>query len=82
MRNFAVDRSAVTVALVYPMQGPAGIFGPTCELCAQLAAEEVNRAGGVLGRELRLLPVDGGAPPGAGRRRGRGAGRRWARCTG
>ncbi|GIH09588.1 hypothetical protein Rhe02_76550 [Rhizocola hellebori] len=63
MRNFAVDRSAVTVALVYPMQGPAGIFGPTCELCAQLAAEEVNRSGGVLGRELRLLPVDGGASP-------------------
>jgi len=51
------------VALVVPMQGPAGIFGPSCELCAQLAAEEVNRAGGVLGRELRLVPVDGGAPP-------------------
>jgi urea transport system substrate-binding protein len=61
--GFAVDRSTVTVALVYPMRGPAGVFGPSCELCAQLAAEEVNRAGGVLGRELRLLPVDGGAPP-------------------
>ncbi|TMR25060.1 hypothetical protein ETD86_02570 [Nonomuraea turkmeniaca] len=45
------------------MRGPAGMFGPTCELCAELAAEEVNRAGGVLGRELRLVPVDGGAPP-------------------
>jgi len=51
------------VALVVPMQGPAGIFGPSGELCAQLAAEEVNRAGGVLGRELRLVPVDGGAAP-------------------
>jgi urea transport system substrate-binding protein len=54
---------AVNVALVYPMQGPAGMFGPTCELCAQLAVEEINQAGGVLGRELRLVPVDGGAPP-------------------
>ncbi|MEV7885519.1 substrate-binding domain-containing protein [Streptomyces sp. NPDC002817] len=60
---FTADASVLGVALVVPMQGPAGIFGPTCELCAQLAAEEVNRAGGVLGRELRLLPVDGGGSP-------------------
>ncbi|MEW2386252.1 substrate-binding domain-containing protein [Micromonospora sp. NPDC047707] len=58
-----VDRDVVGVALVYPMRGPAGMFGPSCELCAQLAVEEVNRRGGVLGRELRLVPVDGGAPP-------------------
>lgn len=54
---------ALSVALVIPLQGPAGILGPGCELCAQLAAEEVNSAGGVLGHELRLIPVDGGAPP-------------------
>ena len=53
----------VSIALVYPMRGPAGMFGPTCELCAQLAVEEINRCGGVLGREVRLVPVDGGAPP-------------------
>ncbi|WP_433828973.1 substrate-binding domain-containing protein [Actinoplanes sp. CA-015351] len=51
------------VALVVPLRGPAGIFGPSAESCAQLAAEEINRSGGVLGRELRLIPVDGGAPP-------------------
>ncbi|MES5820117.1 substrate-binding domain-containing protein [Streptomyces sp. RG80] len=60
---FTADDSVFGVALVFPQQGPAGIFGPTCELCARLAAEEVNRAGGVLGRELWLLPVDGGAAP-------------------
>lgn len=53
----------MNVALVFPQQGPAGIFGPACELCAQLAAERINREGGVLGRELRLVPVDGGAEP-------------------
>ncbi|MBQ1093946.1 substrate-binding domain-containing protein [Streptomyces sp. B93] len=57
------DDAVLGVALVFPMQGPGGIFGPACELCARLAADEVNRAGGVLGREVRLLPVDGGAPP-------------------
>ncbi|GHE57761.1 hypothetical protein GCM10018771_44280 [Streptomyces cellulosae] len=60
---FTADGSTLNVALVYPMRGPAGILGPTCESCARLAAEEVNRAGGVLGRELRLLEVDGGAEP-------------------
>lgn len=54
---------SVRVALVVPMRGPAGMFGPTGELCAQLAAEAVNKTGGVLGRELRLIPVDGGASP-------------------
>ena len=53
----------LTAALVVPLQGPGGIFGPSCELSARLAAEEVNAAGGLLGRALRLLPVDGGRPP-------------------
>jgi urea transport system substrate-binding protein len=57
--------STFDVALVVPLRGPAGIFGPGAELCAELAAEEINQAGGVLGRELRLIPVDGGAPPSA-----------------
>lgn len=51
------------MALVIPLQGPAGIFGPSCESCAALAMEEINDEGGVLGRELRLVPVDGGAAP-------------------
>jgi ABC-type branched-subunit amino acid transport system substrate-binding protein len=55
--------AAVNVALVIPLHGSAGIFGPSCELCAQLAAEEVNAANGVLGRELNLYVIDGSAPP-------------------
>ena len=55
--------SVANVALVVPLHGSAGIFGPSCELCAQLAAEEVNAADGVLGRELRLSVIDGAAPP-------------------
>src|ERR671919_2324507 len=51
------------VALVIPLHGSAGIFGPSCELCGQLAAEEVNGLGGVLARELRLSVVDGSGPP-------------------
>ncbi|SCE40171.1 amino acid/amide ABC transporter substrate-binding protein, HAAT family [Streptomyces sp. DvalAA-14] len=53
----------LTVALVVPLHGPGGIFGPSCELSARLAAEELNAAGGVLGRQLRLVTVDGGGAP-------------------
>ncbi|MER6925878.1 ABC transporter substrate-binding protein, partial [Streptomyces spiralis] len=55
--------TTLVVALVVPLQGPAGVFGPSCELAAQLAVEELNAAGGVLDREVRLVTVDGGASP-------------------
>ena len=46
--------SVVNVALVIPLHGSAGIFGPSCEYCARLAVAEINAANGVLGRELEL----------------------------
>src|SRR4249920_3791572 len=55
-------RDVLNMALVIPLQGPAGIYGPSCESCATLAMEEINDEGGVLGRELNLVPVDGGTP--------------------
>ncbi len=56
-------RDVLDMALVVPLQGPAGIFGPSCECCAALAVQEINAEGGVLGRELNLVPVDGGRNP-------------------
>lgn len=53
-------RERLDVAFVVPRGGPAGIFGPSCEACGRLAADEINADGGVLGRELRLRLVDGG----------------------
>lgn len=55
--------STLNVAVAIPLHGSAGIYGPSCELCAQLAAEEVNAEGGVLAREVRLNVVDGSGPP-------------------
>jgi len=42
------------VALLVPVRGATGIWGPSARACAQLAAEELNRLGGIGGRELRL----------------------------
>jgi len=59
------DAAAIEVGLLIPLHGSAGIYGPSCELCAQLAAEEVNAEGGVLGRPLRLRVVDASGAPAA-----------------
>jgi urea transport system substrate-binding protein len=55
--------TTLAIGLVFPLHGPGGVFGPSCELCAQLAVEEINADGGLLGREVRLVPIDGGAAP-------------------
>ncbi|GAA3242631.1 substrate-binding domain-containing protein [Actinocorallia longicatena] len=57
------DQGTYDVALVVPAQGPTGLFGPSCELSARLAVEEINERSGVLGRAMRLVMVDGGAAP-------------------
>ncbi len=51
------------VALVVPLQGSAGIYGPSCVLCARLAVEQIGDEGGVLGREVALRIVDGATGP-------------------
>ncbi|HEY4421711.1 MAG TPA: substrate-binding domain-containing protein [Pseudonocardia sp.] len=58
-----MSRDTLEVAFVVPRSGPAAIVGPSCEACGLLAADELNAGGGVLGRELRLLVVDGGRAP-------------------
>ncbi|MBN9634801.1 MAG: transporter substrate-binding protein, partial [Actinobacteria bacterium] len=56
------DRDVVDIALVVPLSGPAGMFGPSCEASAELAAEDINAAGGILDRPVRIHAVDAGAP--------------------
>jgi ABC-type branched-subunit amino acid transport system substrate-binding protein len=53
----------IDVAFVVPASGPSGIYGPSCWASGRLAVSEINEAGGILGREIRLHPVDGGASP-------------------
>jgi urea transport system substrate-binding protein len=59
----SADADVLNVALVIPRSGSAGMFGPSCELSARLAAGELNAADGAGGRPVRLLAVDGGAAP-------------------
>jgi urea transport system substrate-binding protein len=61
--NTGYDPDAINIALVIPLHGSAGLFGPSCELCALLACEEVNAGAGVLSRQLSLRVVDGASSP-------------------
>ncbi|HUR85470.1 MAG TPA: substrate-binding domain-containing protein [Solirubrobacteraceae bacterium] len=51
------------MGLLVPLTGSAGIFGPSSELCARLAVEEINGRGGLLDRPVRLRVIDGSGPP-------------------
>ena len=53
------------VGLIFPMSGPFGLVGPSSELSAQLARDELNAADGVLGRSVELIAIDGGRDPAA-----------------
>ena len=51
------------IGLFIALSGPASLFGPTQKASAELATEEINKAGGILGRQIRLIPTDAGGPP-------------------
>ena len=46
------------VGLLVPINGSAGIWGPSSIACAQLAQAEINAAGGLLDRQMRLRVID------------------------
>ena len=49
---------AFSIGLLVPTSGLEGIWGPSTIACARLAVEEINRCGGLLGREVRLQVID------------------------
>ena len=62
LRRTAGARS-LSVAFVVPLQGPTGIYGPSCLACGELAVEQLNARDGIAGREIELVVVDGGRDP-------------------
>ncbi len=51
------------IALLAPLSGPAGLWGPSCQTSALLASKEINANGGILGREVELVFSDAGRSP-------------------
>jgi urea transport system substrate-binding protein len=60
-RAFAADEFKIGVFIA--LTGSASMFGATQKGCAELAADEVNAAGGILGKKVNLVFGDAGKPP-------------------
>ena len=52
------DPRRTRIAVMVPMSGSAGIWGPSCISCAQLAADEINRHRGIADKEVELVFLD------------------------
>lgn len=46
------------IGLVLALDGPAGLFAPSCELVTELAVDRVNDSGGVRGRKVEVELFD------------------------
>jgi ABC-type branched-subunit amino acid transport system substrate-binding protein len=57
------DRQKLRIAHFTSLTGSAGIWGPPSVNSAILAAGEINKRGGILGREIELVIHDAGQPP-------------------
>lgn len=57
------DPDVLSVALVVPLQGTTGLYGPSCLACGELAVEQLNAADGIAGRRVELVVVDAGRDP-------------------
>jgi branched-chain amino acid transport system substrate-binding protein len=61
----------IKLAGLVPLTGSGGAFGPNMHKAHQAVVEEVNKAGGVLGRQIQLLVEDDQTNPDAGLKGGR-----------
>ena len=60
--SYASD--TIKIGAMYPLSGRASLFGKDSQVAAEIAVEEVNQAGGVLGgKKFELLMTDSRANP-------------------
>lgn len=59
----AAAAEPLKVAALIPLSGPAGLFGPSSRHCCELARDDINARGGILGRPIEVLFGDAGAGP-------------------
>ncbi len=58
LRSAFADSATIKVGMVVPITGPAAESGKYAQIGAKLAQEAVNKAGGVLGKQLELIFED------------------------
>jgi branched-chain amino acid transport system substrate-binding protein len=61
----AQSSDPIKIAALLPLTGGGGAYGPSMQRAAELVVNEVNAAGGVLGRKVQLLTEDDQTNPDA-----------------
>lgn len=59
----STEKSSIKIGVVLPLTGTFAIYGEQSLRGAQLAVEEINKAGGVLGSDLELVVRDNQTNP-------------------
>jgi branched-chain amino acid transport system substrate-binding protein len=62
-RLAAQDSGPIKLGALVPLTGAGGAYGPGINASQQLAVDEVNAAGGVLGRKVQLITEDSQTNP-------------------
>lgn len=62
----AASADVIRVGVIGPMTGPAADTGRLIKYSSQLAADEINAKGGILGRKIELFYADDESNPAAG----------------
>ncbi|PUA17695.1 ABC transporter substrate-binding protein [Glaciimonas sp. PCH181] len=60
---FAQDSGPIKIGVLIPLTGSTSQFGATMSKAASLAAQEINAAGGVLGRKVEIVIEDDQSNP-------------------
>lgn len=59
----SLAQAQTKIGVLVPDSGPGGLFGPSARQAAELAAEDINAAGGIGGAPIELVFADVGVPP-------------------
>lgn len=68
-RAARAQAGSIKIGIVEPLSGPVGYIGESNVAGYRFAAERVNKAGGLLGRQLELIPADSELKPDVATRR-------------
>lgn len=65
VRSLAQGTGPIRIGVLLPLTGSQATYAPDCQLSAQIAADQINAAGGILGRKLEIVFRDDKANPNA-----------------
>jgi branched-chain amino acid transport system substrate-binding protein len=51
-------KKPIVIGHIHTMSGPIAVYGKSCAIAGEIAVEEINKAGGVLGRPLKQITRD------------------------